>query len=212
MKRFLSRAGVFFRTFRSCVSGAWQDADRHYHIPKSRFNGNSGERGQDSPSPQQQKAPAKNYFLGSFRDCLLAAWKASDRDYYIPKSRFQDMDFNKTAYRSSPEPGVFRKVGRFFLTVRHCISMAWEASDTFYHLPRRSYRDADFVRELMSLAPNPPGTLLIRPYTIGRGVVVCEGTGRGWTVEPLEEKVEEMSDFFIPPDAPGPGDKPELEM
>ena len=151
-------------------------------------------------------------FMGVLRGCLQQAWQDSDCHYNIPKSRFQDIDYNETAYRSSTGPGPFRRVGGFLSTVSHCISMAWEASDTFYNLPKRSYRNADFVRELMHLSPEPEGKLLYRPYTIGRGVVVCEGTGKGWSVEPPEEKPERMSDFIIPPGAPGPGGKLELEM
>ncbi len=212
MKRMFVSASVFFKILKGCLSAAWQDSDCHYHIPKGRFKDNGGEENSTESSPQRPKAPAKNYFLGSFRDCVLAAWEASDQDYYIPKNRFQDVDFNKTAYRSSTGPGLFRRVGGFLSTFRHCISMSWEASDTFYHLPRRSYRNADFVRDLMKLSPEPEGKLLYRPYTIGRGVVLCEGTGKGWSVGPSDEKPERISEFISPPGAPGPGDKPELEM
>lgn len=96
MKSSVKRVGRLFRILGGCLSQAWKDSDCHYHIPKSRFNDNFGKAVSEVSSKSGPKAPAKNYFLGSFRDCLLSAWRASDVDYHIPKSRFKEKEFDRT--------------------------------------------------------------------------------------------------------------------
>lgn len=208
MKKLLSRAGAFFRVFGGCVSDAWKDSDCHYHIPKSRFNGNYGGEGAELPSSPRRKAPPTNYFLGSFRDCLLTAWKVSDNEYHIPKSRFLDPEYNRNAYRSSTDPGLLSKMSTFLWTLKSCIAMSWEASDIFYHLPKSRYQEAEFIRELMKLAPEPEGKLLYRPYMIGHGFVVGEAEGKGWRVPIPDESLKNV--FIAPEMIPGADYKPEL--
>jgi hypothetical protein len=95
--------------------------------------------------------------------------------------------------------------------VRHCFSVSWEASDTFYHLPKSRYQEADFIRDLMKLAPEASGRLLYRPYTIGR-IVADEDNGKGWSIRLPVVKREDEEVFFIPPVMTGPGNEPEIEM
>ena len=208
MKRMLKSAATFTMVLRGCLKQAWQDSDCQFHIPKSRFQDNGGEENVVETSPRREKAPAKNYFLGSFRDCVLAAWETADREYNIPKSRLIDTQFNQTAYRSSSKLGFVRRTGRFLSTLKHCISVSWEASDTFYNIPKSRYQNADFILELMKLAPSPKGKLVYRPFSIGRGVILGEATGRGWQVEPPDLVRKEV--FIVPETVPGPGGEPEL--
>lgn len=148
-------------------------------------------------------------FFRVLRKCLSEAWRDTDCNYHIPKSRYQDTEYNRSAYRSSAGPGFWSWSWRSLLTLIHCISVSWEASDTFYHLPKSRYQDADFIRDLMKLAPGPRGKLLYRPFTIGMGVV-GEADGKGWTVKSWEDAAEDL--FVAPEDMIDPGSKPELEM
>lgn len=210
MKKLVNRLVTFVRNVGGCMAAANRDSDTWYHIPKSRFNGGAEERRRLDYLSDPVERPAKNYFLGSFRDCLLSAWKASDRDYHIPKSRFQDPGFNQSAYRPPPEPGLLRHVTRFLGTLSECVRASWEASDTFYHLPRSRYQKAEYIRELMNLAPVRNGKLLYRPYTIGSGFVRADEGGRGWTIE--DGKKEPGEPFFFPQMAAGAERPPEVEM
>ena len=81
MKKIFARTGSFFKALKGCLSEAWYDTDHHYHIPKSQFRESCGGGILVEPAPRRPKAPARNYFLGSFRDCVLTAWKVSDLDY-----------------------------------------------------------------------------------------------------------------------------------
>jgi hypothetical protein len=206
MKGSINKLGFFFRTLGGGFFKAWQDSDCYYHIPKSRFNDRVSEDKERDNIPRQQKSAPRNAFLGSFRDCVATAWDEADRQYHIPKTRFMDAKYNGIAYRSSPEPGFVSRIFRFMVTLKHCISMAWDASDIFYHLPKSRYQDPDFIRDLMKLTPSPPGKLLIKPYTVGLGVVVGESTSEGWAVRP---SVEAPGEGFVVPDEAGPR-KPEI--
>lgn len=210
MKRFIDSTGYFFRTLGGCISKAWQETDCHYHIPKSRFKDPASDAQVRSTLPKRRRRAPRNAFLGSFRDCVAQAWEDTYTRYHIPKSRFMDAEYNETAYRSSPGPGLLRRTGWFMVTLKQCISMAWEASDTFHHLPKSRYQDADHIRKLMKLSPKPRGNLLHMPFYIGRGFIVGDAGGKGWTVRPHDEEPDEV--FFIPDQQPGAGDKPEIEM
>ena len=208
MKRIILSANAFFRALRGCLREAWQGTDCHYHIPKSRFKDDPGEKVAAGPSISWWNAAPKNYFLGSFRDCLLTAWETAEKEYHLPKSRLMDSEFKGTTNKVVSKPDFVTSVERFFYTLRSCISMAWEVSETFYYLPKSRYQNADFIRELMKLAPEPPGKLLIRPYTFGHGVVVGEAAGKGWNV-PVPDKL--YKNVFIAPEmVPGEEYKPEV--
>ena len=87
MKERVTRAGIFFRTLGKCLSQTWQEADKHYHIPKSRFRDDrSSEQGHEF-SPAGLDEGRKKHYLRNFRNCFTFAWGASDRHYHIPKSR-----------------------------------------------------------------------------------------------------------------------------
>jgi hypothetical protein len=210
MKKFLGSAGVFVKTLRRCLSDAWSDCDCHYHIPKSRFKDpvpGSQEQVNRAEGPRKVR---RNAFLGSFRDCVLSAWDAADREYHIPKSRFLDPEHNRTAYRSSSGPGFAARVGAFLATLGSCISVAWKESDHYYHLPKSSYQNAEFVKEKIRSAPRPQGKLLYRPYVTGIGEVVGEGAGSGWTVNAWDDA---RGEAFLPPEeTAGMGGKRELEI
>ena len=210
MKNSIDRLGRFYRNLRVCMGDAYRDTDTWYHIPKSRFNGGPEERKQLEYLSESVKRPATNAFMGSFRDCLLSAWKASDRDYHIPKSQFQDQEFNNTAYRAEVESGPLGRVGKFLSSLSGCLKASWEASDTFYHLPKSRYQEPRFIRELMDLAPQANGKLKYRPYMIGRGFVFGEASGKGWYVEPPEELFKDI--LYVPEMEAGPGGKQDLKI
>jgi len=209
MNKLVKRIRVFFGTFGSCVTGAWLDSDQHYHIPKTRFNGNSKRGCEEEPVRLREKSPAKNYFLGSFRDCLLTAWRASDEDYYIPKTRFMDADFNESAYRAPPGPGILRQVGNFFGTLKSCFTTAWEEAGHYHHLPKSSYQDPVFVKEKMESAPKPR-RLLVHTLPFVEVGVVGGSAGDGWMVTTPEDQTEDL--FFVPGKGGEEDSKPELEM
>ena len=211
MNRQVKRMGAFYKNLRECMANARKDCDTWYNIPKSRFNGGPDKRGElDYLKEPPAQTTLRNTFLGSFRDCFSRAWADSDNWYHVPKSQYQDPEFNRTAYSSPERAGILFRVGRFLGTFKHCISLSWEASDVFYHLPKSRYQNADFIKDLMKLSPRPKGRLMYRPFMIGRGVVLGEGTGKGWTVKPPEEKTDEV--FIVPDPSLGAGGKPELEM
>ena len=110
MRGYVYRLGTFFRNLKGCMAAANRDSDTWYHLPKSRFKDNDGGEGAVESGPPQSKVPPGNYFLGSFRDCVLTAWKVSDQEYYIPKSRFQDEEYYGIAYRSPAKPGLLSKM------------------------------------------------------------------------------------------------------
>ncbi|MDF1525933.1 MAG: hypothetical protein RRA15_11625 [bacterium] len=208
MKRFVGSVGVFFSRLGGCFSKAWQDSDRHYHIPKSRFGGgNTGGEG-GGCLPRQEKPVPRNAFLGSFRDCVGRAWEEADTWYHIPKSRFADPEFNQIAYSAAEVQGVLGRVGVFFRTLGDCVSMAWKESDHYHHLPKSRYQDPGFVREKMATAPKPQARFVIRPLIVGMGVA-GEGIEDGWLARPSRYRYDE--EFIVPEDGGG-SRKPEIEL
>ncbi len=208
MKKMLVSVGTFFRVFKACLSEAWQDTECHHHIPKSRFRDNPEEENASDPSIPSLKIPAKNAFLGSFRDCVAKAWADSDEQYHIPKNRFQDLEFNEAEYSASQVPGVLSRIGDSIKTLKSCISTAWKESDHYDHFPKSRYQDRGFVREMMGTALKPQGQFIIRPPVVGLGVV-GESPEDGWTVRPSGSQPEE--EFIVPDDVAGFSRKPEIE-
>ena len=209
MKRFVGSVGVFFSSLGGCFSKAWQDSDSHYYIPKRRFKDNGEEEGVVESSSKRPKAPAKNYFLGSFRDCVGKAWEEADTLYNIPKSRFADPEFNQTAYSAAEVQGVLGRVGVFFRTLGDCVSMAWKESDHYHHLPKSRYQDPSFVREKMAAAPKPQARFVLRPLIIGMGVV-GEDIEDGWLVRPSRDQPDE--EFIVPEGGAVDSRNPEIEL
>ncbi len=87
MKKTGTSAGIFFRTFRSCMSTAWKVADSEYHIPKSRFQENQSRQSGVGTSPGGRGERLNRKFFRKFRHCITSAWEAADKHYHIPKSR-----------------------------------------------------------------------------------------------------------------------------
>ncbi|UCF88925.1 MAG: hypothetical protein JSV70_01325 [bacterium] len=214
MKNITGRLGVFFRNLRACVTSSAREADTHYHIPKSRFKAQYQD-GEDHPATAPpRKAPARNAFLGSFRDCFLKAWRDSDDHYYLPKTRLADTEYNRSAYREPLDDNDFLDtLIRFPATLMSCIAMAWKASDILHHLPKSGYQDREYVNGLMNSVPKPSGKVVIqpfRPFTAEFGVVGGDGLQEGWTVG-LAGK-EPDRDFFITDEMVGSHGKPEIEV
>jgi hypothetical protein len=221
MKWFINSAGFFFRTLKGCIAEAWHNTDCHYHLPRSRFKDPASGEEERGSDPPRRKIPQRNAFLGSFRDCVAKTWREADRQYYIPKSRFQDPEYKQTAYSASQiqvehngkahsasqVQGVFGRIKIFLVTLKSCISTAWKESDHYHHLPKSRYQDPEFVREKIQKAPKPQGKLVLRPLIIGLGVV-DENIEDGWTVGPSVGQPDE--EFIVPDDAAGIDRKPEI--
>ena len=207
MKKLFVSAGVFLRTFRSCIERAAKDTETHYYIPKSRFRGADSDRaGLPVVTGPGNSWPFQGFFH-NLRSCISKAWEETDSQYHIPKSRFQDLEYNGTAYSAPQVQGVFSRIGTFLWTVKSCISTAWEESEHYYHLPKSRYQDPGFVREKMDTAPKPEVKLLISPRVVKLGVV-GENTEDGWAVRPSGSQPDE--EFFVPDDVAGLSQKPEV--
>ena len=208
MKKVFANIGTFSRVLRGCLLEAWKDTDCHYHIPKSRFRDPVSDAQVRSALPRREKRVPRNAFLGSFRDCVVQAWKDTDVRYHIPKSQFMDAEDNGKTYHT-PREGIWSRVGAHFRILKSCISTAWEETDHYYHLPKSRYQDPVFLKDKMDSAPKPEGMLLLKPPYIGLGVV-GESSEEGWIVKPtkaLQDKV-----FIIQETGPGTGREPEIEL
>lgn len=150
-------------------------------------------------------------FPGKLRGCITKAWQEADSHYHIPKSRFGDAEYNRTAYSSTQVQGVPGRVGTFFRTLKNCISTAWKESDHYYSLPKNGYQDPGRVREQMKAAPTPPGKLSKDPYIVGLGIS-GERTEDGWSIsrpgEPSGFRPDE--EFIVLDDGAGFSRKPEI--
>jgi len=206
MMRFFSRVGVFFRIFRGCFSKAWQETDCHYNIPKSRFKDPVSDAQVRNALPKREKSVPRNAFLGSFRDCVAKAWEETDTQYYIPKTRFQDAEYNEKAYRYSREE-IWSRIGAHFGILKSCLSTAWEETDHYYYLPKSRYQDPVFLKDKMDSAPKSKGLLLLKPHYIGQGVV-GEINEEGWIAGSSQDPLDRV--FVIHEDGAGGGRKPEI--
>jgi len=206
MKRLMSDVGFFFRSLRGCIAQAWQDTDCHYNIPKSRFQdqthwAGSGDEVSEGMEDRENKVGKKkpvrqNAFLGSFRDCVVQAWEDTDTRYHIPKSQFQDLEHNETAYRTSRK-GIWRRLSEHLRILNDCISTAWAETDHYRYVPRSFYQDPVFVREKVAAAPRLKGMPLLTPLPYGMGVVGLSSK-HCWTVNPAGGQQDDV--FFIPED------------
>lgn len=89
MKRMFGRLKTFYTLLKGCLREAWQDTDSRYHIPKSRFKDQKQPVYAAHNDPPRRWKMKRNAFVGSFRDCVITAWEASDKKYHIPKSRYR---------------------------------------------------------------------------------------------------------------------------
>jgi len=109
MKKFVNDAGRFFRTLRGCISRTWQEADSHYHIPKSRFGDAEYNQTAYSSTQVQDVHGKVGTFFRTLKSCISMAWKESDHYYHLPKSRYQDPVFVREKMTAAPRPQ-----GKFF--------------------------------------------------------------------------------------------------
>ncbi len=150
-------------------------------------------------------------FPGKLRGCITKAWQEADSHYHIPKSRFGDAEYNRTAYSSTQVQGVPGRVGTFFRTLKNCISTAWKESDYYYHLPKNRYQDPVFVGEKMTAAPRPQGKFFKESFITGPGIS-GERTEDGRSIsrpgEPSGFRPDE--EFIVLDDGAGFSRKPEI--
>ena len=75
-------------------------------------------------------------FLKTFKTCVEEAWKETDRQYHIPKSRFQGGRNPEPGNEVSPS-GLDERGGKYhFRRFRSCFASAWDAADKHYHIPK----------------------------------------------------------------------------
>lgn len=208
MKKVFANIGTFSRVLRGCLSEAWENTDCHYHIPKSRFKDSVSDAQVRSALPRREKRVPRNAFLGSFRDCVVQAWKDTDVRYHIPKSQFMDAEDNGKAYHASQE-GIWSKVGAHLRILKSCISTAWEESGHYYHLPKSQYQYPVFLKDKMDSAPKPEGLPPLTPLYVGLGVV-GESSEEGWTAGSTQNPQDKV--FVVPEGGAGGGRKPEISM
>jgi hypothetical protein len=90
MKRLFKVTVGFFRTLGSCVEKAASDTEQHYYIPKSRFRDHDPAGFELTEHAGQGNIARFRAFVHTLRNCISTAWQESDRQYYLPKTRFRD--------------------------------------------------------------------------------------------------------------------------
>jgi len=189
------------------VRRQWAEAENYRH----RTGTFPSQRKTSSLSMTVSKPAARNSFLGSFRDCVAAAWENVDTQYYIPKSRFSDPEYNQTAYSASQVKGVFSKAGTFLKSLESLISTAWKESDHYYHLPKSSFQDPVLIQEKRKSSSR---SQVKESFFAGLGVT---GESKdGWDISGPESQtgnpggLRPNEKFIVPEDVPGGSRKPEV--
>ncbi len=81
-------------------------------------------------------------FLKTFKSCVEEGWKASDTQYHIPKSRFNEDKSDTNGYEASPDNIDMSPKNNYLRRFRNCFSEAWKAADTHYHIPKSRHGKA----------------------------------------------------------------------
>lgn len=124
-------------------------------------------------------------FFKTLGGCITKTWQEIDSHYYIPKIRFQDREYNRTAYSASQVQGGVGKIGTFLGILKSCISTAWEQSDSLYHIPKTRFRDAAENGEGCRSSTVPGISAPMTSDFIGSGV---------WSVRPEDQSASSVSE------------------
>jgi hypothetical protein len=82
-------------------------------------------------------------FFRTLRNCISSSWKETDSQYHIPKSRFHGVEQHETGRTVNMDHTDSRLKSNYLRRFRYCLTSAWDAADSHYHIPKsRHAKDA----------------------------------------------------------------------